>query len=94
MQITIGDLGAVTGVLVYRPSFSGSHFRGPHIVTIGYLLFAIASASALWARMASENKRRAEVLAGKRAPKEGEDADGEEERTKLGDRHVEWRYVI
>jgi len=40
MQITIGDLGTIAGVLLYRPAFSAHRFRGPHIIAIGYLTFS------------------------------------------------------
>ncbi|CAA7261574.1 unnamed protein product [Cyclocybe aegerita] len=41
MQITIGDIGAIAGVLIYRPNLSAHHFRIPHIIAIGYLLFSV-----------------------------------------------------
>ncbi|KAI0697444.1 major facilitator superfamily domain-containing protein [Cytidiella melzeri] len=62
MQITIGDLGAVTGVLIYRPEWEKDHYRKPHSIAIGYLSFAIVVASALWWWMDKENWRRAEIL--------------------------------
>jgi hypothetical protein len=89
MQITIGDCGAIAGVLIYRPAFSGSHFRKPHIIAIGYLTFGIAVAAALWTQMARENARRAALLAAGKV----EEVD-EEEKTRLGDRWVGWRYVV
>ena len=55
MQITIGDIGAIVGVLIYRPSFQGHRFRKPHIIAIGYVTFAVAVASYLWWAMAKEN---------------------------------------
>ncbi|KAH9080415.1 major facilitator superfamily domain-containing protein [Lactarius deliciosus] len=48
LQITVGDLGAVTGVLLYRPAYSAHRFRKPHIIAIGYLTFSIVIASGLW----------------------------------------------
>ncbi|KIM43201.1 hypothetical protein M413DRAFT_398146 [Hebeloma cylindrosporum] len=39
MQITIGDIGAIAGVLIYRPSLNAHRFRTPHIIAIGYLLW-------------------------------------------------------
>ena len=39
MQIMVGDLGAILGVLLYRLAFSPHRFRRPHIVAIGYLTF-------------------------------------------------------
>ncbi|KAJ7863090.1 major facilitator superfamily domain-containing protein [Mycena olivaceomarginata] len=98
MQITIGDIGAIAGVLIYRPAFSGHRFRKPHIISIGYLLFAVAVATYLWVYMSRENKRR-DLLAVERSEKSGEkqslDTDEEEvEQQRLGDRSVLYRYVI
>ena len=83
MQITIGDQGAVTGVLLYRPAFSVHRFRGPHIIAIGYLTFSIVVASALWYSMASENRRRARIIADGKS----EEVD-RETKVLLGDREV------
>lgn len=91
MQICIGDLGAVTGVLLYRPSFSGHQYRKPHIITIGYLLFAVVIASVLWVWMGRENRRR------EREVSEGEGWDGSispEKAAESGDRHILWRYQL
>ncbi|KAK0487455.1 major facilitator superfamily domain-containing protein [Armillaria novae-zelandiae] len=79
MQITIGDLGAVAGVLIYRPEFASHNLRKPHIISIGYLLFAIA------------NRQRALRLENKELHKE---IVLSEERLKLGDRDVNYRYVL
>lgn len=88
MQITIGDLGAVTGVLIYRPAFAGDLYRKPHIIAIGYLVFAVAVASALWFWMDRENKRRAAVIATGNA-----DAPLDfDTKVLLGDREVHWHY--
>ncbi|KAI0071230.1 MFS general substrate transporter [Panus rudis PR-1116 ss-1] len=95
MQITIGDIGAVAGVLIYRPSLSANHFRIPHIIAIGYLLFSVLVASYLWWWMSSENRRRAEILASRKA--ETGDDEGEltpEEKQRQGDRALRYRYVI
>jgi hypothetical protein len=48
MQITISDQGAIAGALLYRLVFSAHRFRGPHIITIGYLTFSNVIAGALW----------------------------------------------
>jgi hypothetical protein len=45
MQITIGDIGAIVGMLVYRPSLAGHHYRVPHIVSIIYVLLGMSSAA-------------------------------------------------
>ena len=89
MQITIGDLGAIAGVLLYRPAFCAHRFRRPHIIAIGYPTFSIAVSCALWYSMASENRRRARII----APGEDELVD-HETRVLLGDREVHWRYRV
>ncbi|KAI0343420.1 MFS general substrate transporter [Trametopsis cervina] len=92
MQITIGDLGAVTGVLIYRPEFSKHLYRKPHIISIGYVTFSIVIASLLWWWMAKENRRRDIIVA--EAP-EGKVEDVDiEEKIRLGDRHLLWRYQV
>lgn len=94
MQITIGDLGAVTGVLIYRPEWAKDHYRKPHIIAIGYLVLAIVVASALWWWMAKENRRRDEVLAN-RGEEGGKSVEEDhEEEIRLGDRHLKWRYQV
>ncbi|KAI5123157.1 hypothetical protein M0805_000860 [Coniferiporia weirii] len=97
MQITIGDIGAIAGVLIYRPSFSGHRYRKPHIIAIGYVCFALAVASYLWWAMARENRRRERALGhgeNKEGGKVGMLEDSEEERIRLGDRHIRYRYQI
>ncbi len=89
LQITVGDLGAVTGVLLYRPAYSKHRFHKPHIIAIGYLTFSIVVASGLWLRMAGENRRRAEMIAAGK----GEEVDYET-KVLLGDRDVHWRYTV
>ncbi|KAH9179345.1 major facilitator superfamily domain-containing protein, partial [Lactarius sanguifluus] len=89
LQITVGDLGAVTGVLLYRPAYSAHRFRKPHIIAIGYLTFSIVIASGLWFRMARENRRREEMIAA------GKDEEVDyETKVLLGDRDVHWRYTV
>ncbi|TFY69078.1 hypothetical protein EVG20_g3300 [Dentipellis fragilis] len=88
MQITIGDCGAITGLLIYRPEFAAHHFRKPHIIAIGYIFLGIASASALWYWMARENRRRAEIIAS------GKDEVDSKTRLDLGDRDVHWKYQV
>ena len=105
IQISIGDLGAVTGVLMYRPEWAKNHYRKPHIIAIGYLVFAIAAASALWWWMARENRRRDGLVGGgggvgvgkvgeERGIEVEESPEEAEEKIKLGDRHIKWRYQI
>ncbi|KAI0056572.1 MFS general substrate transporter [Artomyces pyxidatus] len=89
MQITIGDLGSATGLLLYRPAFADNHFRKPHIIAIGYLTFAILVTASLWYWMASENQRRAEIIAA------GKDEEVDyETKVLLGDREVHWKYQV
>lgn len=89
LQITVGDLGAVTGVLLYRPAYSTHRFRKPHIVAICYLTLSIVVAGGLWLRMAGENRRRAETIAA------GKDREVDyETKVLLGDRDVHWKYTV
>ncbi|TEB30661.1 MFS general substrate transporter [Coprinellus micaceus] len=91
MQITIGDIGAIAGVLIYRPSLNANHFRIPHIISIGYLLFAILVTLYLATWMGRENKRRDEVLA---SSKVEIPISSPLERQEQGDREIRYRYVI
>ncbi|TFK40781.1 major facilitator superfamily domain-containing protein [Crucibulum laeve] len=90
MQITIGDIGAIAGVLIYRPNLSAHRFRTPHIIAIGYLLFSVLVAAYLSTWMSRENRRRDRVL--KESKEEIEPSP--EERQRLGDRNLRYRYVI
>jgi hypothetical protein len=89
MQITIGNMGAITGVLIYRPAFSAHHFRKPHTIAIGYLTFAIAMVSTLWYFMSSENRRRANIIAAGKDEKVDRKTN-----VLLGDREVHWKYHV
>lgn len=95
MQISIGDIGAIAGVLVYRPSLSGNKFRTPHIISIGYLIFGALVAGYLWAAMARQNRLRAAArrnLDSQDAEKVG--GDDAEARVLQGDRHVSYVYQV
>ncbi|KAB5590571.1 transport protein [Ceratobasidium theobromae] len=92
MQISIGDLGAIAGVLIYRPEWSAHQFRKPHIISIGYLVFALAVAIWLWVWMARENRRRDGLIAGEE--KIFVEQEHAEEWANQGDRHIAWRYHI
>jgi len=92
MQITIGDIGAIAGVLIYRPNLSAHRFRTPHIIAIGYLLFAAAVATYLWVWMSRENQRR-DLLAASRGKEHDLDSADEAQERRLGDRSVFYRYV-
>ncbi|KAJ3530566.1 hypothetical protein NMY22_g8524 [Coprinellus aureogranulatus] len=91
MQITIGDIGAIAGVLIYRPSLNANHFRTPHIIAIGYLVFAIIVTLYLMTWMDRENKRRDAVLA---SSKVQIPLSTPLERQEQGDREIRYRYVI
>lgn len=91
MQITIGDIGAIAGVLIYRPSLNANRFRTPHLISIGYLIFAILVTLYLGIWMSRENKRRDEVLAN---AKTEIPLSTPEERQEQGDREIRYRYVI
>ncbi|KAJ3910484.1 major facilitator superfamily domain-containing protein [Lentinula edodes] len=86
MQITFGDIGAIAGVLIYRPNFAGHEYRKPHIIAIGYLLFSIIVASYLRFWLARGNKD-------KDAKMTEESAESIKDRQRLGDRHILYRYV-
>ncbi|KAJ6613320.1 MFS general substrate transporter [Mycena sp. CBHHK59/15] len=94
MQITIGDIGAIAGVLIYRPNFSAHRFRKPHIISIGYLLFGAAVAGYLWVWMSRENERRDLLAAGHNKEVELKAREDEsKQQRRLGDRSMLYRYV-
>ncbi|KAG1785963.1 MFS general substrate transporter [Suillus plorans] len=89
LQISVGDIGAIAGCLIYRPTLASHLYRTPNLIAIGYLLFAIVMTAYLWVMMSMENKRRDRLLS------KGESKDEtEEERIRLGDRSVRYRYRI
>ncbi|KAF7346346.1 MFS general substrate transporter [Mycena sanguinolenta] len=94
MQITIGDIGAIAGVLIYRPQFSSHGFRKPHIIAIGYLVFAAAVATYLWVSMSRENKRRNLLIIDHGEKGNLDVTEDEVQQQRLGDRSVFYRYVI
>ncbi|KAG0694533.1 major facilitator superfamily domain-containing protein [Suillus ampliporus] len=89
LQISVGDIGAIAGCLIYRPTLSSHLYRTPNLIAIGYLLFAIAMTTYLWVVMSWENRRRDRLLSKGEAKEETE-----EDRIKLGDRSVRYRYRI
>ncbi|KAG1848740.1 major facilitator superfamily domain-containing protein, partial [Suillus subalutaceus] len=89
LQISIGDIGAIAGCLIYRPTLSSHLYRTPNLIAIGYLLFAIVMTTYLWVVMSVENRRRDRLLSKGEAKEETE-----EERIRLGDRSVRYRYRI
>jgi MFS family permease len=90
MQITIGDVGAIAGVLIYRPNLSANRFREPHIIAIGYLLFSVLVTLYLFTWMTRENKRRDNAASNS---KDTYEPSSDEEKQRLGDRHPNYRYV-
>ncbi|KAH7913398.1 major facilitator superfamily domain-containing protein [Hygrophoropsis aurantiaca] len=89
LQITVGDIGAIAGCLVYRPTLSSNLYRRPNIISIGYLLFAILMTSYLWISMSRENRKRGHLLA------EGVDnKESDEDRVRLGDRSIHYKYQL
>ncbi|KAI9321144.1 major facilitator superfamily domain-containing protein [Zopfochytrium polystomum] len=101
MQIAIGDVGAIAGTLLYRQPLGGlanSAYKVSHGLTVLWLAVGVTAASLLWVLLAKENRRRDEAL--KAAEAEGEAAALKalaltpEERRKLGDRRLDWRYHI
>ncbi|RDB17850.1 hypothetical protein Hypma_000772 [Hypsizygus marmoreus] len=94
MQITIGDIGAIAGVLIYRPNFSGHRFRKPHIIAIGYLVFAVVVATYLWWWMSRENERRNQIVSQKQEEEEPTMEVEEKKGYSLGDRDIHYRYVF
>ncbi|OBT72679.1 hypothetical protein VF21_08564 [Pseudogymnoascus sp. 05NY08] len=59
MQISIGNLGAVLGTQLYRPSTKPRYYLG-HGFAAGYLQANILVALTIWAVLARENKRKLE----------------------------------
>lgn len=57
MQISIGNLGAVLGTQLYRPSTKPRYYLG-HGFAAGYLLANILVALAIWGVLARENRRK------------------------------------
>ena len=94
IQITIGDIGAIAGVLIYRPSLSAHRFRKPHIIAIGYVLFSMAVTVYLWYSMAKENKRRDALASEKSSKEELSKEEYDAARLFEGDKHVDFRYHV
>jgi hypothetical protein len=89
LQISVGDIGAIAGCLIYRPTLDSYFYLTPNLIAIGYLLFAIVMTTYLWVMMSAENRRRDRLLS-KGEVKE----ETEEERIRLGDRSVRYRYRV
>lgn len=72
MQIFIGDVGAIAGVLIYRPSLSANFFRKAHLIAVGYTLLGILIAVTLSLLMRRKNQQNAKYVA-ERVDEEKED---------------------
>ncbi|KZP01379.1 MFS general substrate transporter [Calocera viscosa TUFC12733] len=96
LQISIGDLGAIVGVLVYRPELAGNLYRTPHGIAMAYLVFGSLVAGWLWFWLNKENKRRERVLSerGEKGLEKEEGVNDVEERRRLGDRDLRWKYQL
>ena len=89
-------------LLCQRPtpaSFSAHHYRKPHIITLVYLLGAIAVAGTLWFFLSKANQRRDALYKDSEARLEKagasiNDSIPVEERLLLGDRHKGFRYQL
>ncbi|GAA6014330.1 hypothetical protein JCM10207_005423 [Rhodosporidiobolus poonsookiae] len=55
-QIFVGDIGAIVGVLVYRPNLNANFFRLPHGIAILYTAFGMLVAAVLWLVMRRANQ--------------------------------------
>ncbi|KIJ30046.1 hypothetical protein M422DRAFT_53931 [Sphaerobolus stellatus SS14] len=96
LQISLGDLGAITGVLVYQPTII--------IIALGCTILTGLTATALYIFMSHENKLRGQLKAQNAVSEKGHGEDswgdgwkGEDEierRRALGDRHPAWRYRL
>ncbi|KAG9315902.1 major facilitator superfamily domain-containing protein [Chiua virens] len=56
LQIAVGDIAAIAGCLIYRPSLSAHLYRIPNLIAIGYMLSAILTATYLWVMMAAREQ--------------------------------------
>ena len=93
LQITVGNCGAVTSTLIYRPAYSANHYRTCNIIAVGYLMGGAAIAASLSFFLHRENKRR-DAAARLVSEKELSEEDRAAERLRLGDKHPAWRYQI
>ncbi|KAM0750490.1 MFS general substrate transporter [Meredithblackwellia eburnea MCA 4105] len=91
IQIFIGDIGAIAGVLVYRPSLSTHFYRTPHLISIGYTVFGCLVALVLWWHMGRENYRRAGLQAAATTSDAEQVTTGGE---RMGDMHPAYVYQV
>lgn len=74
-------------MLIYRPSLNANRFRVPHIISIGYLIFAIIVATYLAITLKRENERRDRII------NSGKTGEQKTNGYDLGDRDICYRYV-
>lgn len=92
MQIGFGNMGSIVGVQLYRRPLGGlknQNFHISHGLSIVWLGFGIAAASALWYLLSRENRRRDALQHSGQAKEESE-----EDQKRLGDRRLDWRYHV
>ncbi|EIN04644.1 MFS general substrate transporter [Punctularia strigosozonata HHB-11173 SS5] len=99
MQIFVGDIGAIAGVLIYRPNLAQHFYRKPHLIAIGYTLFGVLAAGYLWFWMRQSNRRRDLRLSQLGTDVEAKDKVIQDSATfvngvRQGDRHVAYRYQL
>ncbi|SJX60036.1 related to TNA1-High affinity nicotinic acid plasma membrane permease [Sporisorium reilianum f. sp. reilianum] len=95
MQIGFGNMGSIVGVQLYRRPLGGLEnpkFHISHGLSIVWLGFGIAAASALWFLLSRENRRRDALQASGQYEKQSEQSD--EAQRRLGDRRLDWRYHV
>lgn len=95
MQIAFGNMGSIVGVQLYRRPLGGlrnPHYHISHGLSIVWLGFGIGAASALWFLLSRENQRRDALQVSRENDKSQEETD--EERKRLGDRRLDWRYHV
>ncbi|KAJ3128129.1 hypothetical protein HK100_009346 [Physocladia obscura] len=96
LQITLGDIGAIAGTLLYRIPLGGlanTSYNVSHGLAILWLFVGIFAASSLWFLLSRENARRDKVEA--EAAETGQKIVlTPEETKKQGDRRITWRYHV
>ncbi|KAF2139355.1 uncharacterized protein K452DRAFT_275577 [Aplosporella prunicola CBS 121167] len=97
LQISVGNIGAVIGTQLYRPSTAPGYALG-HAVALGYVLAGIGVVSGLWWVLVRENGRRETLLRGEGVA-EGEAvqsgaAGGDQEEDLRDDDDLRWRFAV
>lgn len=83
MQITIGNVGAVIGTQLYRPSDAPRYVVG-HAVALAYLVANLAVVAVIWGVHSRINKRR------ETGAQQGQKYEGQW----LGDEDPRWRFRL